>query len=80
MNSIAFFYTLVSHQLYIYKNSYKKEKEVLEEGQSISYLGSGTFGVCQKSEDGKYTIVKRIEVENKDDSLKMKNYVEGLKA
>ena len=57
-----------------------KEKEVLEEGQSISYLGSGTFGVCQKSEDGKYTIVKRIEVENKDDSLKMKNYVEGLKA
>ena len=57
-----------------------KEKEVLEEGQTISYLGSGAFGVCQKSEDGKYTIVKRIEVENKDDSLKMKNYIEGLKA
>ena len=57
-----------------------KEKEVLEEGQSIIYLGSCTFGVCQKSEDGKYTIVQRIEVENKDDSLKMKNYVEGLKA
>ena len=57
-----------------------KEKEVLEEGQSISYLGSGTFGVCQKSEDGKYTIVKRIEVENKEYSLKMNNYVEGLKS
>ena len=56
-----------------------KEKEILAEGQSISYLGSGAFGVCQKNEDGKYTIVKRIEVESKDDSLKMKNYIEGLK-
>lgn len=56
-----------------------KEKEVLAEGQSISYLGSGAFGVCQKNEDGKYAIVKRIEVESKDDSLRMKNYVEGLK-
>ena len=43
-----------------------------------SYPGRGI--VIGKSEDGKYTIVKRIEVENKDDSLKMKNYVEGLKA
>ena len=68
------------HEVVMYDSSSIKEKEVLEEGQSISYLGSGTFGVCQKSEDGKYTIVKRIEVENKDDSLKMKNYVEGLKA
>ena len=56
-----------------------KEKEILAEGQSISYLGSGAFGVCQKNEDGKYTIVKRIEVESKEDSLKMKNYIEGLK-
>lgn len=56
-----------------------KEKEILSENQTISYLGSGTFGVCQKDEDGKYTIVKRIEVENKDDSQKMKDYIEGLK-
>ena len=56
-----------------------KEKEILSENQNISYLGSGTFGVCQKDEDGKYTIVKRIEVENKDDSQKMKDYIEGLK-
>ncbi|MCI7607387.1 MAG: CPXCG motif-containing cysteine-rich protein [Spirochaetales bacterium] len=56
-----------------------KEREVLENNQTISYIGSGAFGVCQKGENGSYTIVKRIEVENKDDSLKMKNYVEGLK-
>ena len=45
---------------------------------ATTYPGRGI--VIGKSEDGKYTIVKRIEVENKDDSLKMKNYVEGLKA
>ena len=56
-----------------------KEKEVLKENQCISYIGSGAFGVCQKNKEGNYTIIKRIEVENKDDSLKMKDYVEGLK-
>lgn len=56
-----------------------KEKEVLEEGQSISYLGSGSFGICQKNEDGSYSIVKRIEVENRESNTQMKSYVEGLK-
>ena len=56
-----------------------KEKEVLEEGQSISYLGSGSFGICQKNEDGSYSIVKRIEVENREANTQMKSYVEGLK-
>ena len=56
-----------------------KEKEILEENQTISYIGSGAFGVCQKDEEGRYTIIKRIEVENKEDSTKMKNFIEGLK-
>ena len=57
-----------------------KEREVLEENQSISYLGSGSFGICAKDSDGKYTIVKRIEVENKDSGIAMRSFVEGLKA
>ena len=56
-----------------------KESEVLSDNQNISYLGSGSFGVCQKDENGKYTIIKRIEVENKDEALAIRNYIEGLK-
>ncbi|MBQ0070304.1 MAG: hypothetical protein KBS81_00360 [Spirochaetales bacterium] len=56
-----------------------KSREVLEESQTISYLGSGSFGVCQKGEDGKYTIVKRIEYENNNSFNAMKTYVESLK-
>lgn len=57
-----------------------KESETLLENQCVSYLGSGSFGICQKDENGSYTIVKRIEVENKETNAKMKNYVEGLKS
>lgn len=56
-----------------------REREHLEDGETISYLGSGSFGICRKNEDGKYTIVKRIEVENKDTFQDTKNYVESLK-
>lgn len=56
-----------------------KEKEHLEEGETISYLGSGTFGICRKDDEGKFTIVKKMEVENKEDYQNFKSYVESLK-
>lgn len=54
-------------------------EETLKEGETISYLGSGTFGVCKKNENGSYTIEKRIEAESKEKYQSFKNYVEGLK-
>ena len=57
-----------------------KEREVLEENQTISYLGSGSFGICQKDENGKYSIIKKIEVENKDSGIAIREYIEGLKS
>jgi hypothetical protein len=56
-----------------------REREHLEEGETISYLGSGSFGICRKDDEGKFTIVKKIEVENKEDYQNFKNYVESLK-
>ena len=56
-----------------------KSSEHLSEDECISYVGSGAFAVCRKGEDGKYTIEKRIEVENKDKYNQFKTYVESLK-
>ncbi len=56
-----------------------KEREHLEDNETMSYLGSGSFGICRKDDDGKFTIVKKIEVENKDSYQNFKNYVESLK-
>lgn len=56
-----------------------KCEETLKENQSISYIGSGNFGVCEKGADGKYTIIKKIAFENSESNHKMKEYVEALK-
>ena len=56
-----------------------KSEEHLSDDETISYIGSGSFAVCRKGEDGKFTIVKKIEVENKEDYQNFKNYVESLK-
>lgn len=56
-----------------------KSEEHLSDDETISYIGSGSFAVCRKGEDGKFTIVKKIEVENKDSYNGFKNYVESLK-
>ncbi len=53
--------------------------ERLLDGQKISYLGSGCFGVVEKTEEGGYAILKRIPFENPDSTKSMKEYVEGLK-
>lgn len=56
-----------------------KSQEHLTEGETVSYVGSGAFAVCRKGEDGKYTIEKRIEVENRETYNGFKSYVESLK-
>ena len=49
------------------------------DGECVSYIGSGSFAVCHRGDDGKYTIEKRIEVENKESYNGFKSYVESLK-
>lgn len=57
-----------------------KSHEHLLDGESVSYIGSGTFAVCRKGDDGRYTIEKRIEVESRESYNSFKSYVESLKA
>lgn len=56
-----------------------KSEEPLNDNQTVSYIGSGNFGICEKGEDGRYTIIKKIEVEDSDNNHKIKDYIEGLK-
>lgn len=56
-----------------------RDKEHLQEGQSISYIGHGNFAVVEKTEDGRYVIVRTIPVEDDKAYKDMKEYVEALK-
>lgn len=56
-----------------------RESEVLGDGDTVSYIGSGSFGICHKGSDGKYTILKKIDVESKENYQNFKDYVESLK-
>lgn len=56
-----------------------RESEPLGVGDTVSYIGSGSFGICHKGSDGKYTILKKIDVENKENYQNFKGYVESLK-
>ena len=55
------------------------QAEHLAEGQKVSYLGSGNFGIVGKDEEGKLAIIKRIPFESADSSKAMKEYIEGLR-
>ena len=56
-----------------------RDKEHLQEGQSISYIGHGNFAVVEKTEEGRYVIVRTIPVEDDKAYKDMKEYVEALK-
>lgn len=56
-----------------------KSKTRLEDHQTISYIGKGTFAICEKGEDGKFTIGERIVYESPEQVLKLKDYVEAQK-
>ena len=48
----------------------------LAEGDKLSYIGRGSFGICAKDEDGKWYIKERISYEDQASYDKMKAYVE----
>ncbi len=56
-----------------------KQANPVEEGQIVSYVGKGEFAVCQKDENEKWTIVRRIPYESGDNHAKMKSFVEENK-
>lgn len=51
----------------------------VHEGQSISYVGKGAFGICEKDEEGKWHIIQRIQYESPEANLKLKEFVEEQK-
>lgn len=58
------------------------EEEQLQPGQKLSYIGNGTFAVLEyekKRTSGKFTIVKRIQIENKETTDRIKRVVDERK-
>ena len=53
--------------------------EHVPDDKIVSYVGSGNFAIIEKTEDGKFTILKTIPVENSDRVKSMKAFVEGCK-
>ena len=56
-----------------------RSNETLKDNQTISYVGRGNFAVVEKDEQGHYSIVKTIPVEDEKAFSAMKEYVEELK-
>ena len=52
-----------------------KRKYNPKENQTISYVGKGNFALCEKGEDGKWSIVERIAYESPESNLKFKEYI-----
>ncbi len=50
-----------------------------KENQKISYIGSGKFGLCEKNEEGKWSIIETIQYESNETHRKMIEYVESLR-
>ncbi|MDD2232903.1 MAG: hypothetical protein PHO44_07550 [Sphaerochaetaceae bacterium] len=54
------------------------DEQHLAEGQKVSYLGRGVFGVIE-THDGQFTIINRINYETPESYSKMKDFVESQK-
>ncbi len=59
--------------------SHIRESGIVKEGESLSYIGAGSFGIIGRNEDGKPYIVQKIQYESPERYKGMKEYVEGLK-
>ena len=57
-----------------------RESEHLQEGETVSYIGSGSFGVIGRDEAGKPVILRRVAFESPERFRGMKEYVEEQKA
>lgn len=56
-----------------------RQQEKVQEPDSVSYIGHGTFAVVSKDAEGKYTIKTRISYESNEAFLGMKKQVEAAK-
>ena len=56
-----------------------REEEHIPDDRIVSYIGSGNFGIIEKTEDGKFTIARTIPFESSDRVKSMKAFVEGCK-
>lgn len=57
-----------------------REEEKPAEGESISYIGSGSFAVIGKGENGKPVIIRKIPFESQEQTKAMKAYVASLRS
>lgn len=57
-----------------------KQSEHLGEGETVSYIGSGNFGIIGKDEDGKPVILRRIPYETGERVKAMREYVASLRS
>ena len=57
-----------------------RESEKPADDQSVSYLGSGTFGLIGKDDEGKPVILRKIPVETPDETKAMKTYISTLRS
>jgi hypothetical protein len=53
-----------------------KATHKLAGNQTISYIGTGNFAICEKGEDGKYTIVERIPYESSEQTNRLRSFIE----
>ena len=56
-----------------------RETEKPGEGESVSYIGGGSFGIIGRGEDGKPIIIRRIQYESPETVRSMKAYVASLR-
>ena len=56
-----------------------RETEKPGEGESVSYIGGGCFGIIGRGEDGKPIIIRRIQYESPETVRSMKAYVASLR-
>ena len=56
-----------------------RQQEQVQEPDSVSYIGHGTFAVVTKDAEGKYSIKTRIPYESADSFNGMKKQVEAAK-
>lgn len=56
-----------------------KEQNPLRDNQTISYVGKGSFAICEKNDEGKWSIVTRIQYENPEANQRFREYIEENK-
>ena len=56
-----------------------KEEANPQEGEMVSYIGSGNFALVGKDEEGKPIIIRKIPFESSENTKAMKEYIASLR-